>query len=213
MEDVAVVPISKMTDDEIKQELKDYGVKFHHKTGTAKLTDLLTDIRKNPSSMVQDIKSEKEYIEVKERPYTGGLPGASKAAIEAATKHFKLTPDQAAMRLVRIVVTPNDPLMNGYPGLIFTVGASGVNNGKMIKKYVPFNNEEGWHVPQIILHQIEGAEMQKFKTITTPNGEKVLEPYITKKFNVRILDPLTKEEMERLAAAQAANPAFHQGAN
>lgn len=213
MEDVAVVPISKMTDDEIKQELKDYGIKFHHKTGTAKLTDLLTDIRKNPSSMVQDIKSEKEYIEVKDRPYTGGLPGASKAAIEAATKHFKLTPDQAAMRLVRIVVTPNDPLMNGYPGLIFTVGASGINNGKMIKKYVPFNNEEGWHVPQIILHQIEGAEMQKFKTITTPNGEKVLEPYITKKFNVRILDPLTPEEMDKLAASQAANPAFHQGAN
>ena len=117
------------------------------------------------------------------------------------------------MKLVRIVVTPNDPLMSSYPGLIFTVGASGLNGGKMIKKYVPFNNEEGWHVPQIILNQIEHAEMQKFKTVTTPNGEKVLEPYITKKFNVRILDPLTKEELERLAAAQAANPAFHTGDN
>ena len=52
------------------------------------------------------------------------------------------------MKLVRIVVTPNDPLMSSYPGLIFTVGASGLNNGKMVKKYVPFNNEEGWHVPQ-----------------------------------------------------------------
>lgn len=55
--------------------------------------------------------------------------------------------------------------------------------------------------------------MQKFKTVTTPNGEKVLEPYITKKFNIRVLDPLTKEELERLAASQAANPAFHQGSN
>jgi hypothetical protein len=74
----------------------------------------------------------------------------------------------------------------------------------MIKKFVPFNNEEGWHVPTIILRQIENAEMQKFKTVTRTDGEKVLEPYVTKKFNVRILDPLTKEELEQLAARQGA---------
>tara|TARA_R110002020_G_scaffold14753_1_gene52535 strand:- start:20208 stop:20840 length:633 start_codon:yes stop_codon:yes gene_type:complete len=210
MEQVTPIPISKMTDEEIKQELKDYGVKVHHKTGTAKLAELLADVRKNPSAVTQDITTE---APINDRPYKDGLPGASKAAIEAATKHFELTPEQAAMRLIRVVVTPNDPLMASYPGLIFTVGVSGINNGKMIKKYVPFNNEEGWHVPNIILRQIEHAEMQKFKTITTPNGEKVLEPYITKKFNVRILDPLTPEEMDKLAASQAANPAFHQGAN
>ena len=210
MEDVAITPINKMTDEEIKQELKDYGVKFHHKTGTTKLSELLTDIRKNPSSMDQGINSK---TEITDRPYKGGLPDASTAAIEAASKHFKLTPEQQAMKLIRVVVTPNDPLMTAYPGLIFTVGISGINNGKMIKKFVPFNNEEGWHVPSIILRQIEGAEMQKFKTITMPNGEKQLEPYITKKFNVRILDPLTPEEMDKLAASQAANPAFHTGAN
>ena len=210
MEQVTTVPINKMTDEEIKQELQDYGVKVHHKTGTVKLAELLADVRKNPSTITQDVVPE---VEVKDRPYKDWLPGAIKASIEAATKHFQLSPKQAAMRLVRVVVTPNDPLMASYPGLIFTVGVSGINNGKMIKKYVPFNNEEGWHVPNIILQQIEHAEMQKFKTITTPNGEKVLEPYITKKFNVRILDPLTPEEMDRLAASQAANPSFHQGAN
>ena len=46
--------------------------------------------------------------------------------------------------------------------------------------------------------------MQKFKTITRDNGEKVLEPYTTKKFNVRELPPLTKEELEQLAARQGA---------
>ena len=46
--------------------------------------------------------------------------------------------------------------------------------------------------------------MQKFKTITTPSGEKVLEPYLTKKFNVRVLPPLTKQEMDALAASQQA---------
>ena len=202
--------IKSMTNEEIKQELEEYGVKVHHKTGTVKLIELLASIRKNPSTVTQD---EVTAVAIKDRPYKDGLPGASKAAIEAATKHFQLTPKQSAMKLIRIVVTPNDPLMSSYPGLIFTVGVSGINDGKMVKKYVPFNNEEGWHVPNIILQQIEHAEMQKFKTVTMPNGDKQLEPYITKKFNVRILDPLTPEEMDKLAAAQAANPAFNTGAS
>ena len=205
-----LTPISELSYEEIKAELKEYGVTFHHKTGQAKLAELLADVRKNPESMVQDFDNEEVATD---RPYKGGNPNASEAAIAAATKAMKRTGEQEAMKLVRIVVTPNDPLMSGYPGLIFTVGASGLNNGKMIKKYVPFNNEEGWHVPNIIYNQIKHAEMQKFKTVTRPNGEKVLEPYITQKFNVRVLDPLTKEELERLAAAQAANPAFHIGDN
>ena len=204
-----VTPIKEMTDEEIKQELQDYGVKVHHKTGTAKLAELLAGVRENPSAVTQDIPNQ----ESTDRPYEGGNPTASKAAIEAATKHFERDPEKEAMKLIRIVVTPNDPLMSSYPGLIFTVGASGLNKGRMIKKFVPFNNEEGWHVPQIILNQIEHAQMQKFKTVTMPNGEKQLEPYITKKFNVRVLPPLTKKELDRLAASQAANPAFHIGEN
>jgi len=205
-----VTPIKEMTIEEVKQELKDYGVQVHHKTGLAKLSELLADVRENPTTVTQEVSAE---VSVKDRPYKDGLPDASNAAIEAASKHFELSPQQSAMKLVRVVVTPNDPLMTAYPGLIFTVGASGINKGQMVKKFVPFNNEEGWHVPNIILQQIEHAEMQKFKTVTMPNGEKQLEPYITKKFNVRILDPLTPAEMDRLTASQAANPSFHIGDN
>jgi len=201
MEDTTTaVPINSMTDDEIRQELTDNGVTLHHKTGTKKLASTLAEVRT------------KEYKggtkESTSNFPSGSLPGASDAARAARAKHIaardNLTPTQQAMKLVRVVVSPNDPLMTNYPGLIFTVGVSSLNNGQMIKKFVPFNNEEGWHVPTIILRQIEHAEMQKFKTITRDDGEKVLEPYTTKKFNVRILDPLTKEELERLAAKQSA---------
>jgi len=210
MEDTTLVtPINKMGDREIRKELKDAGVILHHKTGIKKLGSALADVRNGKYENIIPID---DAIAIDERSYEGGLLGASEAAIAAATKALTETPDQKALKLTRIVVVPNDPLMSSYPGLIFTVGSSKVNNGRMIKKFVPFNNEEGWHVPQIILNQIENAEMQKFKTITTPNGEKILEPYLTKKFNVRVLPPLTQEEMDQLAASQAANPAFH-GAN
>jgi len=188
MEDItSAVPINSMTDEEIRQELTDNGVTVHHKTGTKKLASTLADVRT------------KEY---KEDPKKSDLTGPSEAAKAAKAKHLAAmqTPEKLAMKLTRVVVTPNDPTMVNYPGLIFSVGASGLNNGRMVKKFVPFNNEEGWHVPQIILNQIENGQMQKFKTVTRANGEKVLEPYLTKKFNVRILDPLTPEELKQVAA-------------
>ena len=189
MEDTTTaVPINSMTDDEIRQELTDNGVTLHHKTGTKKLASTLAQVRT------------KEY---KEDPKKSDLTSPSEAAKAAKAKHLAVmqTPEKLAMRLTRVVVTPNDPAMVNYPGLIFSVGATGLNNGRMVKKFVPFNNEEGWHVPQIILNQIENGQMQKFKTVTRANGEKVLEPYLTKKFNVRILDPLTPEELKEVAAA------------
>ena len=189
MEDTTTaVPINSMTDDEMRQELADNGVTLHHKTGTKKLASTLAEVRT------------KEY---KEDPKKSDLTGPSEAAKAAKAKHLATmqTPEKLAMKLTRVVVTPNDPAMVNYPGLIFSVGATGLNNGRMVKKFVPFNNEEGWHVPQIILNQIENGQMQKFKTVVRPNGEKVLEPYLTKKFNVRILDPLTPEVLKRVAAA------------
>ena len=194
MEDTtSAVPINSMTDEEIRQELTDNGVTLHHKTGTKKLASTLADVRT------------KEYKE-DTKTSTSNLSGSTEASRAAKAKHLAAmqTKEKLAMKLVRVVVTPNDPNMANYPGLIFSVGASGLNNGRMIKKFVPFNNEEGWHVPVILLNQIENGQMQKFKTVVRPNGEKVLEPYLTKKFNVRILDPLTGEEVERVLAASKA---------
>jgi len=188
MEDTtSAVPINSMTDDEIREELKDNGVMLHHKTGSKKLASTLADVRT------------KEYKEDTNL-------GSTEASRAAKAKHLAAmqTPEKLAMKLVRVVVTPNDPNMVNYPGLIFSIGASGLNNGRMIKKFVPFNNEEGWHVPTILLNQIENGQMQKFKTVVRPNGEKVLEPYNTKKFNVRVLDPLTGEEVEKVLAASKA---------
>jgi len=195
MEDTTLAtPINGMTNDELRKELADNGVTLHHKTGSKKLAATLAKVRtdeykEDPNSAIP--------------PKKDSLSESTEASRAAKAKHLAAmqTPEKLAMKLVRIVVTPNDPAMVNYPGLIFSIGASGLNNGRMIKKFVPFNNEEGWHVPQIILNQIEHGQMQKFKTVTRANGEKVLEPYLTKKFNVRILDPLTRAELEQVAAA------------
>ncbi len=213
MEDTtSTVPINSMTDEEIRQELTDNGVTLHHKTGTKKLASTLADVRNKEYK--EEPKDDK--LEITGKVKHRSLPGSTPESRAAKEKHIAsintMTAEQAAMKLVRVVVTPNDPLMVNYPGLIFTVGMSGINNGRMIKKFVPFSNEDGWHIPTIILRQVESAEMQKFKTVTRPNGEKVLEPYLTKKFNVQILPDLTNTEIKRLADQQAA-AGFNVGVN
>ena len=213
MEDTtSTVPINSMTDEEIRQELTDNGVTLHHKTGTKKLASTLADVRNKEYK--EEPKDDK--LEITGKVKHRSLPGSTPESRAAKEKHIAsintMTAEQAAMKLVRVVVTPNDPLMVNYPGLIFTVGMSGINNGRMIKKFVPFSNEDGWHVPTIILRQIESAEMQKFKTVNRPNGEKVLEPYLTKKFNVQILPDLTNAEIKRLADQQTT-AGFNVGVN
>ena len=208
MEDTTTaVPINSMTSDEMRQELTDNGVTLHHKTGVKKLASTLAQVRSKEYK--EDVKPVEEDIpEIPAGIRHKSLPGSTPASRAAKAKRIQevfvdLTEEQKAMKLIRIVVSPNDTLMATYPGLIFTVGSSRLSkNGEMIKKFVPFNNEAGWHVPKIIHDQIDAAEMQKFRTVTSPNGEKVLEPYLTKKFNVRVLPELTVEELENLAASQ-----------
>ncbi len=202
--------VDVMDEESIRIELDSFGIILHHKTGVAKLKETLMAARNGTYVAPAPIVAPPA-------PPAPPAPLVSPAAakdtvsvadtvkvISGAELDEKLTKTQRAMRLVRVVVTPNDPLMSTYPGLIFTVGSSSVNNGRMIKKFVPFNNDLGWHIPQIILDQIESAQMQKFRTATNPKGEKYLTSYVTKKFNVQILPPLNQTEMAALAAAQAS---------
>lgn len=180
--------INKMNKADLILELESHGVELHPATGINKLRSTLQEVLKGTyKGNVKPVDTTKitKPVTLTKKPVT-------------------LTKEQAALRLVRIIVTPNDPLLNSYPGMIFTVASSSILNGKAIKKYVPFNNEEGWHVPHIIYEQIKNAEMQKFKKVKLANGEESHQAYITKKFNVEVLPPLTEEELKRLADAQKA---------
>ena len=197
--DIEQVDVDRMEDEDIRAELESHGISLHHKTGSEKLKNTLKEVLAG----TYKVSAEEDTAPTEKAV----VPPNSVKKLTPKEHLKKLTKEQRALRMQRIVVSPNDPLMSSYNGLIFTVGSSSVNKGRMIKKYVPFNNDDGWHVPQIIIDQIEAAEMQKFKQVTLPNGEKTLQPYITKKFNVQILPPLTKEEMEQLAAAQKSRGA------
>ena len=178
--------IENMDIEDVKAELTGRGIKMHHKTNAIKLRKTLQDdVDKNDTKVPVEVKSSPvKPAKVKKKP--------------------EMTLEEKCLHLKRIIVIPNDPEMSGHSGQIFTVIVSAVNNGKAIKKYVPFNNEEGWHVPNIIVNQIANAEMQKFKSVKTHNGETVLQPYQAKKYNVQVLPDLSQKEIDKLATSQSA---------
>lgn len=105
-----------------------------------------------------------------------------------------------AAKLIRVNVTCMNPAKKEWEGEIFTAGNSIVGT---YKKYVPFNTEDGWHVPQIILNQILQRKCQVFYSAKDDRGNKIRKGKQIKEFAVDILPPLTPEELKDLAQRQA----------
>lgn len=105
-----------------------------------------------------------------------------------------------ASKLVRIRVTCMNPAKKEWEGEIFSVGNAVVGS---FTKYVPFNVDEGWHVPQMIYQMIKDRECQIFYTVADSRGNKTRRGKLVKEFSVEVLPPLTKEELQELAQRQA----------
>ena len=105
-----------------------------------------------------------------------------------------------ATELIRIRVTCMNPQKKDWDGEIFTTGNAIVGT---IKKYVPFNADEGWHVPRMIYQQMLERQCQIFYTITNRNNVKTRAGKLIREFNIEVLPPLTVEELKEIAQRQA----------
>lgn len=113
-----------------------------------------------------------------------------------------------AMRLHRVRITNLDPSDAQLNGAIITV----VNKytGK-VAKYVPFGDESanGYHLPEIILEHIKNQKFALRKEIKGGAfGVKRYKTTMVNKFSIEELKPLTKKEIEELAAHQRASHAI-----
>ena len=105
-----------------------------------------------------------------------------------------------ALKLVRIRLTCLNPAKKEWEGEIITVGNSLIGS---VKKFVPFNADDGWHVPYVIYQQLKERQCQIFQTATDARGNKIRKGKLIKEFAIEVLPPLTKEELEELARRQA----------
>lgn len=106
-------------------------------------------------------------------------------------------------RLVRVRIQNLDPKKKELPGEIITVANEYIGT---VRKYVPFGEatDEGYHIPYCIYNFLKD---RKFLNITVTKGKdnrpNIKQAWV-REFSIELLDPLTKEELANLAAAQLA---------
>lgn len=110
---------------------------------------------------------------------------------------------QEALKLHRVIITCLDPMYKDYSSQMFQVGNRVVGT---IKKTIPFGVE--FHVPQILLNQIESETFVKHSRVSgserSNGGMGEMERTIVPRYGIRYLEPLTPKELEDLKATLRA---------
>lgn len=127
-------------------------------------------------------------------------PKEAKAPAAESEHQMRMRLKKEAHKLVRIRVTCMNPMKTEWPGEIFTVGNAVIGS---VKKYVPFNTDEGWHVPHIIYQVMKDKMFQIFVNVKTKNGVTVRQGKLIKEYAIEVLPDLSATELAELAQRQA----------
>lgn len=155
-----------------------------------------------------------DKMEGKDEPEVNPLAGDSEiAAITAAPKKLDAKQNALALRklmqreqmkLVRVRITNMDPKKKDLPGEIWTVSNEYLGN---VRKMIPYGEQtdDGFHIPYCLFRQLQSKRFLHIRTVKDRvTGLERQEKQWVKEFSLDVLPDLTKEELARLAAAQAA---------
>ncbi len=137
-----------------------------------------------------------------------GVPAAAENNSPQLTKAQRLqaTRDRQMKemtRLIRVRINCLNPLKGQLKGEIVTVANSFVGT---VRKFIPFGEatDNGYHVPKILLDELKARRFNSVQTRKGPNGEILPNQRLVPEFSIEELEPLTKEDLAKLAAAQKA---------
>lgn len=163
----------------LKGRARTLGVKFHPSIGLAKLrAAIAVKLASDESDEVADV------------------PVSKGESIAARNKRLRAE----AGRLIRVNVACMNPNKKEHEGEIFTVSNQAIGT---FKKYVPFNTENGYHVPEVILKMMMNRKCQIFVNKKNSRGNTTKQGKLIKEFAIEILPVLTPDELEELKSQQA----------
>lgn len=155
-----------------------------------------------------------DKMEGKEEPEVNPLTGDVEiAVITSAPKKLDAKQNALALRkmmqrdqmkLVRVRITNMDPKKKDLPGEIWTVSNEYLGN---VRKMIPYGEQtdDGFHIPYCLFRLLQSKRFLHIRTVKDRvTGVERQEKQWVKEFSLDVLPDLTKEELARLAAAQAA---------
>jgi len=173
------------------------GITYHPTIGVEKLSAKI-----NARLGTEDPVDDRAKIVPEKIPQVAAgkpLTEAEYAVIKRNQKRLK------ARSLVRVRVTCMNPNKTEWEGEIISVGSAKVGTHK---KYVPFNLDEGYHIPYIIYQAMKERKCTIFYNVKGPRGEKIRKGKLVNEFNIELMDPLTPVQMKELAKQQAMTNAI-----
>lgn len=187
---------TELTQDELttlKARADLMGITYHPSIGVEKLRDKIAAAISTDEKVEGQAPTEDSVV----TPPADEPVAAPKAETEGERRKRK---KMEALALVRIRLTCMNPNKKDWDGEIITVGNSLVGT---VSRYIPFNAEEGWHVPAIMLEMLKNRQCQLFSTVKTKNGISVRQSKLIREFAIEILPQLTEKELRDLAQRQA----------
>lgn len=126
-----------------------------------------------------------------------------RAAAQRARKASKYNSQRKSqLRLIRCRITNLNPAKRDLSGEVFTV-ANGILGA--VSKYVPYNEAgQSYHLPQILVTMLRDRKYMQLRRRPGKFGIDMVERRLVPEFNIEELEPLSVEELRRLANVQAA---------
>jgi len=159
----------------------------------------LMGIKYHPTISLNKLRYKVEAAIDGEEDETEKEPVAPKVEVETDGA-MRMRLRREASELVRIRVSCLNPAKKEWEGEILAAGNSIVGTHS---KYVPFNNDEGWHVPRIIYNMMQDRQCQIFVTTKDSRGNTSRSGKLIKEFAIEVMPSLTPEELADLAQRQA----------
>ena len=177
------------------------GIKHHPNMGVDKLRKLVTaKLEGEALDSDEDEDEDEEELEAADPvPATKGR-GETPRQKKDRMDQSRAILIKKSKALVRIRLTCMNPAKTDWHGEIYTVQNRSVGT---LRKFIPFNAENGWHVPQMMLDFLKDKKCQVFHTVTR-NGIKVRQGKLVPEFAIEVLPPLTQKELDQIATRQAA---------
>lgn len=194
--------LDKITEDETPLPVVDEVAELRAKAKLLGMKD------PHPSATAETIRRKiQEHLAASEQTLADATEAAKGAAEEAKPAPKEETAGQKrarlrkeALRLVRVNIQCLNPAKTEWEGEIITVGNSTVGT---VKKFVPFNTPEGYHIPYIMYEMLKARECQVFQSKKLKNGGTHREGFLKREFAIEVLPPLTQEQLDELARRQA----------
>jgi hypothetical protein len=163
------------------------GVKYHHNAKQETITQLIDD----HLSALNEAAAERlaEKVDDSIHPLT-------------AIEYQKKTQKEARRHvgsLVRVRVQCHNPTKKSWAGEILSVGSAKLGT---FKKYVPFDAEEGYHIPKIIYEMMKEKKCTIFLQVKDRFGNMISKGRQRNEYTIELLEPLTLSERDELRRKQ-----------